>query len=418
MRVSGRYSVPGDKSLSHRALILASLAEGDTPIRGILQSADVRSTASVLRTLGVCVPELAPDMTVTGVGRRGLRTPRAALDCGNSGTTTRLVAGLVAASGFSATFVGDASLSRRPMRRIARPLQAMGASVELPPHGGLPMTVHGAVLEGVDWRTEQASAQVKSAVLLAGLVAGVPVSVDEPLRSRDHTERMLAAFGAPVSVEATTVRLAPVTRLVPVPLDIPGDPSSAAFLAGFAALARGGELEIDDVLANPTRTGFFRALRRMGTAVDIDRVERAGEPVATMRIRPAFLSAIDVGGEDVPSMIDELPLLACVAAYADGETRIRGAAELRVKESDRIGAVVANMRALGVDAHEYPDGLAVVGARRPLTGRVETHGDHRLAMAFGVLGAVPGNSIEIDDPACVDVSFPGFWTLLERMRRG
>ena len=418
MRVSGRYSVPGDKSLSHRALILAALAEGDTPIRGILQSADVRSTAAVLRTMGVAVPELAPRMTVSGVGRRGLRTPREVLDCGNSGTTARLVAGLVAASGFSATFVGDESLSRRPMRRIARPLQAMGATVELPAHGGLPMTVHGAVLMGVDWRTEQASAQVKSAVLLAGLVAGVPVSVDEPLRSRDHTERMLAAFGAPVTVEATTVRLAPVTRLVPVPLDIPGDPSSAAFLAGFAALARGGELEIDDVLANPTRTGFFRALRRMGTAVDIDRVERAGEPVATMRIRPAFLSAIDVGAEDVPSMIDELPLLACIAAYADGETRIRGAGELRVKESDRIGAVVANLRAIGVDAHEFPDGLAVVGARRPLVGRVVTHGDHRLAMAFGVLGAIPGNAIEIDDPACVDVSFPGFWALLERMRRG
>ena len=418
MRVSGRFRVPGDKSLSHRALILASLAEGTTPIRGILESADVRSTASVLRAMGVDVPELGPNITVEGVGRRGLRTPRAHLDCGNSGTTTRLLAGVVAASGFTATFTGDASLSRRPMQRIARPLRAMGASVDLPPHGGLPMTVHGGVLEGVDWRTEQASAQVKSAVLLAGLVAGVTVSVDEPLQSRDHTERMLAAFGAPVQIEETTVRLAPVRRLVPVPLDIPGDPSSAAFLAAFAALARAGELEIDDVLANPTRTGFFRALRRMGAAVDIDRAERAGEPVATMRIRPAFLSAVDVAADEVPSMIDELPLLACVAAYADGETRIRGAAELRVKESDRIAAVVANLRAIGVEAHEYPDGLSVVGARRSLVGRIETHGDHRLAMAFGVLGAIPGNAIEIDDPRCVDVSFPGFWALLEQMRRG
>jgi 3-phosphoshikimate 1-carboxyvinyltransferase len=229
---------------------------------------------------------------------------------------------------------------------------------------------------------------------------------------------MLAAFGAPVQIEETTVRLAPVRRLVPVPLDIPGDPSSAAFLAAFAALARAGELEIDDVLANPTRTGFFRALRRMGAAVDIDRTERAGEPVATMRIRPAFLSAVDIAADEVPSMIDELPLLACVAAYADGETRIRGAAELRVKESDRIAAVVANLRAIGVEAHEYPDGLSVVGARRSLVGRIETHGDHRLAMAFGVLGAIPGNAIEIDDPGCVDVSFPGFWALLEQMRRG
>ena len=416
MRVHGTVRVPGDKSISHRALMLSALADGSTRIRGILESADVQSTAGVLRALGVDVPALGPDITMMGVGRRGLSAPGVPLDCGNSGTTTRLMAGIVAGSSIDATFVGDESLSRRPMSRVQAPLEAMGADVELPPHGGLPMTVRGAVLTGIDWRTEQASAQVKSAILLAGLVSGVAVSVEEPIRSRDHTERMLAAFGAPVEVEGTLVRLGKTKRLVSVDIDVPGDPSSAAFLAALAALAQGGELEIEGVLANPTRTGFFTALRRMGAQVELERRQSAGETVATVRVRPDWLRAIDVTPEEVPAMIDELPLLACVAALADGETRIRGAQELRVKESDRIAAVVANLRAVGVEAREFPDGLAVMGRQGPLAGKVTTHGDHRLAMAFGVLGALPGSAIEIDDRACVDVSFPGFWQLLQRVR--
>jgi 3-phosphoshikimate 1-carboxyvinyltransferase len=292
----------------------------------------------------------------------------------------------------------------------------MGADIELPPHGGLPMTVRGAVLTGIDWRTEQASAQVKSAILLAGLVSGVEVSVEEPVRSRDHTERMLAAFGVPVHVEGALVRLGRTKKLTPVDLDVPGDPSSAAFLAALAALAKGGELEIEGVLANSTRTGFFSALRRMGAHVELERAERAGETVATVRVRPDWLRAIDVGPDEVPSMIDELPLLACVAALADGETHIRGASELRVKESDRIAAVVANLQAVGVKAREFPDGMAIIGRQGPLAGKVVTHGDHRLAMAFGVLGALPGSDIEIDDRECVSVSFPGFWKALDRLR--
>jgi 3-phosphoshikimate 1-carboxyvinyltransferase len=416
MRISGTVRVPGDKSISHRALILAALAEGTTRIRGILESADVQSTAGVLRALGVEVPALGPDISIRGVGRRGLRQPTSRLDCGNSGTTARLMAGVIAGSGLSATFVGDESLSRRPMRRVARPLAAMGASIELPSHDGLPMTVRGAVLESLDWRTEHASAQVKSAILLAGLVSGTVVSVEEPIRSRDHTERMLAALGAPVTVDGATVKLGRVRELKAVDLEVPGDPSSAAFLAALAALSQTGSLEIEGMLANPTRTGFFTALRRMGAGVELEREQRAGETVATVTVRPDFLRAIDVTPEDVPSMIDELPLLACVAALADGETRIRGAAELRVKESDRIAAVVANLQAVGVEAREFPDGLAVIGRRGPLSGRVVTHGDHRLAMAFGVLGALPGSAIEIDDPDCVAVSFPNFWSILERVR--
>lgn len=419
MIVSGIVRVPGDKSLSHRALILAALAQGQSRIRGILDSADVRSTAGVLRALGVRVPELAAEMLIDGVGLRGLRAPGAAVDCGNSGTTARLLAGVVAACPFSATFVGDESLSRRPMRRVAHPLEAMGARVELPAHGGMPMTVHGAALRTIEWTSETASAQVKSAVLLAGLVAGVSVSVVEPSRSRDHTERMLASLDVPVRSIGPIVHLDPAASLPPFDLEVPGDPSSASFLVALATLADDGELMVPNVCLNPTRTGFFHALERMGGAVS-GRVSgvQAGEPVGAVRASPAPLRGIDVTGDDVPSLIDELPLLACVAARAEGTTTIRGAGELRVKESDRIAAVVANLRAVGADARELPDGMVVVGSQVPLSGRVRTFGDHRIAMAFGVLGAARGNSIVVDDPDCVSVSYPAFWSDLRRVTAG
>ncbi len=415
MKVSGSLRVPGDKSISHRSLILSALADGSSRVTGILQSADVHSTAGVLRTLGVSIPELSPDFVVHGVGRRGLRQPERPLACGNSGTTTRLMAGVVAASAMHATFVGDDSLSRRPMRRVARPLEAMGARVDLPAHGGLPMTIHGGTLHDVEWKSEVASAQIKSAIVLAAVVAGVHASVTEPSRSRDHTERMLQARGASVTVEGTRVTIAALTALHPLDVAVPGDPSSAAFFAGLAALADEGELRLDHVCVNETRAGFLTQLKRMGASVTQEnRRLEGGEWVADLIVRPGTLSGTTVSEADVPSMIDELPLLACLGARAQGETVITGASELRVKESDRITAVVENLRAIGADAEELPDGMRTVGSDRPLGGRVITHGDHRLAMAFGVLGAVPGNAIEIDDPDCVAVSFPGFWSDLAR----
>ena len=415
LTVRGTTRVPGDKSISHRALMLAALATGRSRIRGILESADVHSTASVLRALGVRIPELGPDVTFDGVGLRGLHEAPDALDCGNSGTTTRLMAGVCAGHPFASRFVGDASLSRRPMRRVARPLEAMGARVELTEGERLPMTVHGGPLRSIDWESEKSSAQIKSAILLAGVVGGVAVSVREPERSRDHSERMLQACGARVTVaEGNAIRLEPPSSLRPLDLTVPGDPSSAAFLAAVAALASHGSLTIAGVCLNPTRTGFFDALRRMGARISVEAgAEQGGEPIGSLTIDAgSALHATRVEGVEVPSMIDELPLLACFAARARGTTEIRGAAELRVKESDRIATVVSNLRALGAEASELPDGMLVTGSDRPLRGRIVTHGDHRIAMAFGVLGALPGNEIAIDDRECAIVSFPGFWALL------
>ena len=412
--------VPGDKSISHRALMFAALGGGRSRVRGLLRSADVHSTAGVLRALGVAIPDLdAPEVAVTGVGLRGLRAPAGALDCGNSGTTTRLMAGVVAGAGVTARFEGDASLSKRPMRRVARPLEAMGARIELPPHGGLPMTVHGAPLHGVTWHSEVASAQVKSALLLAGLVADVPVEVHEPAATRDHTERMLRARGVDVRTEELAVTLVPGGRLDALDMDVPGDPSSAAFFAGLAAIGAAREVAMPNVGINPGRIGAFAVLRRMGAQVRFDdAAEQGGEPVATVVAAPGTLRGTVIAPEEVPSLIDELPLLACVAARAEGETRVTGAEELRVKESDRIAAVVANLRAVGVDAEELPDGFVVRGSDRPLAGRVTTHLDHRIAMAFGVLGAAAGNAITIDDPSVCAVSYPAFWDDLARVRLG
>ncbi|HEV2180479.1 MAG TPA: hypothetical protein VGR59_09170, partial [Gemmatimonadaceae bacterium] len=267
----------------------------------------------------------------------------------------------------------------------------------------------------IAWRSETASAQIKSAILLAGLAAGVAVTVHEPARSRDHTERMLAALGARVAVHGATVRLEPVERIAPLRIRVPADPSSAAFLAALAVLADQGELTLPDVCLNPTRTGFYAALARMGANLTLDEGEsQGGEPVGTIVARPSSLSAIELGRDDVPSMIDELPLLACLAARASGTTIIRGAEELRVKESDRIATVVGNLRAVGVTADELPDGMCIEGSDGAFRGRVHSHGDHRIAMAFGVLRALPNSEIEIDDAACVSVSYPGFWNDIAR----
>lgn len=411
MRVHGEIAVPGDKSISHRALILSAVADGESRITNLLQSADIEATAGVLRSLGVPIPPLSDDILVAGVGRRGLGAPDVPLDCGNSGTTARLMAGVVAGAGLTARFIGDASLSRRPMERIARPLRAMGATVTLAPGGGLPMEVAGGAgrLTGIDHVSEAASAQIKSAVLLAAFMAGVPARVREPALSRDHTERMLAARGAQLRVREDGVELVPSAGLAPLDVGVPGDPSSASFLAALAALADGGELRLRAVCLNPTRAGFFDLLRSMGARVECVVGSEGGEPVGDVTVAPGTLRGVRVGAAEVPSMIDELPLVACMAARADGETVIGGAGELRIKESDRITAVVSNLRAIGVEAEELADGMRVVGSRRPLVGSVRTHGDHRLAMAFGVLAALDDSRLELDDPDCVSVSYPGFW---------
>jgi len=422
MRVNGQVTVPGDKSISHRALMFASLARpgSKSVVREILDSADVRSTAGVLRALGVPIPAFSSNMAITGVGRRGLAAASAALDCGNSGTTARLISGILAASPFRSLLVGDESLSRRPMRRVARPLEVMGAHIALAAGDRLPMRIDGATLSALRWKSETASAQVKSAILLAGLVAGVEVTVEEPSPSRDHTERFLRALGATLLVNGSSITLAPVTRdLSAFDLTVPGDPSSAAFFAALASLADAGSLSLLHVLDSPTRDGFFRTLTSMGGAVarSAPRHTDSGESVTTYEITPAQLHGVEVAASSVPSMIDELPLLACLAAHAEGETVISGAEELRVKESDRIAATVANLRAVGAEAEERRDGMVIHGGDAPLRGRIVTHGDHRIAMAFGILGRRRGNAIEVDDPDCVAVSYPSFWRTLDEVTR-
>jgi len=421
LEVQGSLRVPGDKSVSHRALMLAALARGTSTIRGILESADVHSTAGVLRALGWPVPDVSPDMRVEGSGLQSpARAALATLECGNSGTTTRLTAGIAAAQPFASVFTGDDSLSRRPMRRVAQPLEAMGARVEwLHAPDRLPMRIHGGALRSVSWELEVASAQLKSAILLAGLCGGVAVRVREPAPTRDHTEQMLRALGVPVGSDGGWITLGPVTSLPPANWHVPGDPSSAAFFLGLAALADRGELALDGVLASPFRDGFVRVLQRMGA--DVTREEsnegRAGSTERIVVRAGGPLRAITVVPDEIPAMIDELPLLAVLASRAEGETVVRGASELRVKESDRIAVTVANLRAIGADAEELPDGFIVRGNDAPLRGLVQVHADHRIAMAFGVLAATKGADIRIDDPECVAVSYPGFWGDLERVTR-
>jgi len=425
LHVSGDLRVLGDKSISHRALLLAALASGHSTVRGVLQSADIQSSAAVLRALGASLSRLAAITTIEGRGLRGLTPAAAALDCGNSGTTARLLLGILAAQPFSATLTGDASLSRRPMRRVAEPLRAMGAVIDTPQsHDGLPLTISGGALRPLNWTTPVASAQIKSAILFAGLCGGVPVTIAEPQRSRDHTERMLSSLGVDLRVAhagaPNQVTLQPVERLPPFDTSIPGDPSSAAYIAALAAMADGGEITIRNVLLNPTRTGFITVMRRMGARIDTESQEAFGESLGDLTARSGTtLVATSIEPDEIPTLIDEIPLLACVAARADGVTTIRGAAELRVKESDRIAAIVQNLRLLGIQCEELPDGLRVTGAPgAPLRGRVQTFGDHRIAMAFATLGAVSGGQIEVDDPACVEISYPAFWRDVAHVTRG
>lgn len=413
--------VPGDKSITHRALILAALADGESRLAGLLDAADTRATAAVLRNLGADVPPPATDpVRVAGKGVAGLAAPGRMCDCGNSGTTARLILGLLAGCPFDAIVTGDDSLRGRPMRRVIDPLAAAGAVFrELEGHDRLPVAVRGArPLRPIAWRSPVASAQVKSALLLAGLAGRTPVDFEEPAVSRDHTERMLRAMGAPVDAledpTGHTLHLAPPDRLDPLDIRVPGDISSAAFFLGLGALA--GAVRVTRVGLNPGRTGALRVMERMGAVVTVtEQTEVAGEPVGEVVVSAGQLRGTRVRAEEVSSLIDEVPLLAVMAARAEGETRFDGVAELRVKESDRIATLDENLRRLGVPAEAGPDHLVVMGGGAPLDGTVDSRGDHRVAMAFGVLGALAGNRIVVRGHDAVAVSFPGFWELLEQV---
>lgn len=417
MIVRGSVRVPGDKSITQRALLFAALAGGTSHLGGALTSLDARSCARVLRQLGARISPLAADRVITVTGRRQFRKPSAILDCGNSGTTARLLLGLLAAHPFAATLTGDRSLRRRPMRRVTAPLGLMGARFEERPEDGLPLTVRGGRLTGLRYEMPVSSAQIKSALLLAGVAGDVPVALREPAgRSRDHTERMLRAFGYPVEEQHGWIAFAPGGRVEPFDLQVPGDPSSAAFLVGAASLAEGGTLAILGVGLNPTRTGFLRVLARMGARVEIGAGHEAGgEPVGDLLIAPAELRATTVSAEEIPGLIDEIPLLAVLASRAIGVTTFREVGELRVKESNRLELIAANLRAVGAHAEAGGNVLRVDGSDRPPAGRVRTDGDHRIAMAFAVLGTLPGARVRVDDLSCADVSFPRFAETLRKI---
>ena len=406
----GGLSVPGDKSVSHRAVMLGALADGTTHVEGFLEGEDTRATAAIFQRMGVRIEAHSEgERVVHGVGIDGLRAPDGPLDCGNAGTGMRLLAGVLAGQPFGTTLVGDASLSQRPMRRVIGPLARMGARIDAREGGLPPLTIHANnKLQGIDFESEVASAQVKSAVLLAGLYAQGATQVREPQPTRDYTERMLAAFGYPIEFEPGLARLQGGHRLRATNVHVPADFSSAAFFIVAASVVPGSELHLRRVGMNPRRTGLLHVLRAMGASIEEHALgDQGGEPVADLVVRHAPLRGIAVPREHVSDMIDEFPALFVAAACAAGQTVVSGAAELRVKESDRIASMASGLRSLGITVDETPDGAVIHGG--PIGGGVvDSHGDHRIAMAFAVAGQVASAPAEIRDVANVAPSFPGF----------
>jgi 3-phosphoshikimate 1-carboxyvinyltransferase len=417
-RLVGHIAVPGDKSISHRAVLIAALCDGETSIHGFGRSADTEATVGAVRALGVDVDEVDVDtLRVRGAGLRGLRAPGRPIDCANAGTLVRLLTGMLAGqAGQEFELVGDDSLSARPMRRIAEPLALMGAGVETA-GGTLPLVIHGRQLQGITYELPVASAQVKSCILLAGLLAGSATTVVEPVPTRDHTELMLAAAGAGVTRRPQSVTVQPATRLELGDLEVPGDFSSAAPFVVAATLVPGSELHVHGVNLNPRRTGLLDVLERMGAHVHVyNRRRIGGEPAGDLEVRAAELVATQVGAGEVPLAIDELPLFALAASYARGDSVLRGAAELRAKETDRIDAVVDGLRALGAHITGTRDGFRVRGVPTRLRGgTISSRGDHRIAMVGAIAGTASREGVRVEDADAVGVSFPDFFELLSQL---
>lgn len=406
----GEARVPGDKSVSHRSIMLGSLAEGTTRVSGFLQAEDCLATMNAFRAMGVEIEgPVEGCVTLHGVGMHGLKAPAQELYLGNSGTSMRLLSGLLAGQAFDSVLTGDPSLSRRPMKRVTNPLRDMGAEIETTEAGTSPLKIKGgSKLKGIHYDMPVASAQVKSCLLLAGLYAEGATSVREPAPTRDHTERMLAGFGYPVEREGEVIRVRPGGKLTACDVDVPSDISSAAFFMVGASIAAGADVTLKHVGINPTRTGVIDILKLMGADIEIiDPREAGGEPVADIRIKASQLHGIDIPEALVPLAIDEFPVLFVAAACAEGQTRLTGAEELRVKESDRIQVMADGLRILGIDAQPTPDGMIVQGGKLG-SGKVDSHGDHRIAMAFSIAALRASGTIEITDCANVNTSFPIF----------
>ncbi len=409
--LQGSLTIPGDKSVSHRSVMFAALADGTSHIEGFLEGEDTRATARIFSQLGVRIETPSPSQRIVhGVGIDGLKAPEEPLDCGNAGTGMRLLAGLLAGQAFDCTLIGDESLSGRPMRRVTGPLSQMGAKIDTQDDGTPPLQVHGGqALHGIDFASPVASAQIKSAVLLAGLYAQGETSVVEPHPTRDYTERMLSAFGVEIEFSPGKARLRGGQRLRATDIVVPADFSSAAFYLVAASIIPGSELRLKQVGLNPRRTGLLHALRLMGADITEENpAEQGGEPVADLVVRYAPLKGARIPEELVPDMIDEFPALFVAAAAAEGQTVVSGAAELRVKESDRLAAMATGLRALGMQVDETEDGATLHGGVRLGNGTIESHGDHRIAMAFAIAGQISDGEVRINDIANVATSFPDF----------
>ena len=417
----GTLTVSGDKSISHRAVMLGSLATGTTEIEGFLPGEDCLSTIRCFRSMGVQIEQNGSSVKVFGRGLRELTAPAGILDCGNSGTTTRLLSGVLAAQHFNSVLSGDASIQRRPMKRIMIPLRAMGADItSVSGNDCAPLSVHGKQLYGIHFNSPIASAQVKSAVLLAGLYASGQTTVTEPALSRDHTERMLRSFGAKVLTgnfeDRPSVTVTETQNLYGTEISVPGDISSAAFFLVGASIVPGSEVVLRNVGINPTRDGVISALRAMGAKIEVLEVRNEdSEPAADLLVRYAPLHGIEIGGALIPRLIDELPVLAAAAAVAEGRTVIRDAAELKVKESNRIRTMAEGLSRLGAKVEETEDGLIIDGGAALHGGAVESYSDHRIAMSFAILSLVTDGEVRISDPDCVNISAPTFYEDLKSL---
>ena len=418
-RLSGELTIPGDKSISHRSIMFGSIAQGLTEVRGFLQGADCLSTISCFTKMGIPIENKGETVLIHGRGLRGLTAQKESLDCGNSGTTTRLICGILAAQDFDVTLTGDESICRRPMKRIMEPLSMMGAKIRsIHCNDCAPLAITGCRIHGIHYQSPVASAQVKSAVLLAGLYAEGETRVTESYISRNHSELMLSAFGADIRTENTTAVLRPGNALKGLCITVPGDISSAAFFIAAALIVPNSEVLIRNVGINPTRDGILHVCRQMNGNISIlNRKNESGEPTADLLVRSSALQGTVIEGSIIPTLIDELPMLAAMACYAKGTTVIRDAAELKVKESNRITVMAENLRAMGADVTETADGMIIHGGR-PLHGAViDSKKDHRIAMTFAVTALAAEGETEILDADCVNISYPGFYSDLARLKR-
>ena len=417
--LKGEVSVPGDKSISHRSVMFGSIARGTTEIHHYLQGADCLSTIACFEKMGIEIENRGDTVLVHGRGLHGLQRPEQSLDCGNSGTTTRLISGILAAQDFDVTLTGDASIQKRPMKRIMEPLSMMGADIQsVNDNGCAPLHITGKPLHGIHYHSKVASAQVKSAILLAGLYADGETKVTEPYVSRNHTELMLGHFGASIHTEDTTAVIQPATQLYGNRIDVPGDISSAAFFLAAGLMVPNSEILIRNVGINPTRDGILRVCRNMGADLTLlNQNSSSGEPTADLLVRSSNLHGTVIEGAIIPTLIDELPMIAAMACFAEGTTVIRDAAELKVKESNRIEVMVRNLTAMGADAEETEDGMIIRGGA-PLHGAViDSKLDHRIAMTFAVTGLCADGETTIQGAECVNISYPGFYEDLKRLMR-